>query len=706
MELQAITGQLYIVGGQVVGDTAAPGMAAQPAPRKAARGREHDFLFVHLSLDQANAESNTLTQELLQTVISHYYQTTGGAMSALRRAIAHINDLLLRWNVSHTGQSRDGAITCVVLREDELYVVQVGPALAYLGRNFGVERLPAETAERPTPLGRSASLDFRMGHYRLQPGDMLLLADPSMVALPTAAIQPALVDTEVEIGLNELQDLVGKGSARLLLVEFSDEPPLEFPEADRAPRRLSASKLLEALPTNPLPQRESGEPLVNREQVEQSARQATAQAAMGLARFTGGLSRMLKTLRPPRDPQEPPVNVALYATLAILIPILVAAIVTSVFLQRGRVAEFSQLRQEIDQTLIQAQAAEDEPSQRTYYNQVLLLAARADTIRPADPTIASQRNSATNALDRLDNVTRLTAALLYTYPETSNLTALALRPPYNLNGDIFVLDSGASQVLRHTSDPLTLAFTAEQPERILFSGQVVQSHTVGQVVSLMWRPRGTSVTRDGLAMLDSRGQLITYYTNFGETRATPFGLASNWRTPLSMKGFNERVYVLDSDAQQVWRYYPEGDALQIQEDAPAIEFVDPPNLSLAVDFAINQEDGSVLMLYSDGHLRRFANGRAIWTEADLATGGLTSPLLSPTHIKLVGQGLNSSLFVLDPTSGRIIQLSLGGTLLTQYRVRDAQGLELLTRATDFAVAEDPLRVFITTPTELYVATLN
>ena len=702
MDLQAITGQLYIVEGVVQEGTAAPGLVAQRAPRKAARGREQEFLFLQLTLENPNAEIYTLTQELTEALVSQYYQQTGGITTALRHAIGHINEQLLRWNVSNGGKSRGGSVTCAVLRDEALVVAQAGAAVAFLGRNFGVERIPANEPERVVPLGRSASLDVRMGHYRLQPGDMLLLSDPALGALPTAAVQPALVDTEVVLGLQELTDMVGLGSGRLLLIEFSDEAPQELSEIGAVPIRSTASTVLSSTPATPQPQREGGA----RPPIEQTARQATAHAARGLSSLTGGMATLLRTLRPPRDPAEPPANIALYATLAILIPVLMAAIITSVFFQRGQVAEFSQLRQEIETTLSEAQAASDPTSQRTYYNQVLVLAARAEALRPADEGIASQRNAAMNALDRLDGITRLNGTLLYSYPETSELTAVVLRPPYGLNGDIFVLDGGQNRVLRHTSNPTTLALTAEQPETLLFGGQVVQSHTIGKMADLLWRPRGTSVTRDGLVVLDSRGQLLSYYTNFGETRTTPFGLASQWRLPVSMKGFSERVYVLDPAAEQIWRYYPEGDALQIQEEAPAIEFVDSPNLSLATDFAINQEDGSVLILYSDGHLRRFANGRTIWTEQDLATGGLSSPLVSPTAIKVVGQGLNSSVFVLDPASGRILQLSLGGTLLAQYRIRTAEGAELLTRATDFAVTEEPLRIFITTPQGLYVATLN
>ena len=702
MELHALAGQLYIVDGLAQEGTAAPGLVAQPAPRKAARSREQDFLFVHLTIERPNAEVYALVRDLTSALVTDYYQQSGGITTALRHAISHINEHLLRWNVTHTGQSRDGAITCGVLRDDALVVAQVGAAVAFLGRNFGVERIPASEPERTAPLGRTASLDIRMNHYRLQPGDMLLLADPLLGPLPTAAVQPALVDTEVVLGLQELTDMVGMGSGRLLLVEFSDEAPPEL--SDLGMIRPSPSGSLTTAPA-PLPQRE-GQPAPPRPPLPETARHATAQAARGVSIFTGGLAAMLRALRPPPDPTAPPLNAPLYAALAILIPILMAAIITSVFFQRGQVAEFSQLRQEIATAVQAGQAAEDTATQRAYYNQVLILAARAEAIRPNDGGIANQRQVAMSALDRLDGITRLNGALLYAYPETSLLTAVVIRPPYNLNGDIFVLDEGQNRVLRHPSDPTTLTLTAEQPEIIVFGGQVVQSHTVGKITDLLWRPRGSSVSRDGLAMLDSRGQLISYYTNFGELRTTPFGLASQWRTPVSVKGFSERVYVLDPEAERIWRYYPDGDALQIQEGAPAIEFSDPANLGLATDFAINQQDGSVLVVYGDGHLRRFANGRTIWTEQDLRSGGLASPLVGPTVVRVVGQGLNSSVFVLDPPSGRLLQLSLGGTLLAQYRIRTPEGLELLTRATDFAVTEEPLRIFITTPQALYVATLN
>ncbi len=75
-------------------------------------------------------------------------------------------------------------------------------------------------------------------------------------------------------------------------------------------------------------------------------------------------------------------------------------------------------------------------------------------------------------------------------------------------------------------------------------------------------------------------------------------------------------------------------------------------------------------------------------------------------MKIIGRGSTASVYVLDPGSGRLLQFALGGRLLAQYRASDEQGLELLTRATDFDVVEQPLRVFITSGNTIYQAQLG
>ena len=699
MELQAITGQLYMVAGEEKLNTAVPGLIAQAAPKDAARGREADYLFLLLSLENSpDNEPDALLQELLTLAVRSFYQHPGTTIAALRRTLQVVNQQLLIWNVANTGHSRDGALTAAVLVQGELFIAQAGHALAFMGHNFGVERLPnPASSPAPTlpkskvvPLGRSANLNFEFNHYRLQSGDMLLLADPRFQHMPTAVFHPVLVDTEVEIGLDELRDVATDQSIRCLLVEFTEDAPLELPESSGPIRNLTATAGFTQVIAEPL-----------RAQAEYGVRQATANTAVGAARLADGVADVMGKLRPASAPEEDPTHWAIPTAVAIIIPIIVALIFTSVFFQQGNVAEFSGLRREMRDTLTLAADAPTEASERAYYNQVLFLATEADKIRPFDNEVNLLRQEAQLALDRLDKISRLESTPLAALSEEAMLTAVVLGEADD--GDIYVLDEAQNFVFRYQTDANYSNFNPE-PTRVLFGGQAVGSHVVGQMQDMLWRSPGPNVTTAGLVVLDTRGALLSFYPELENRRATPLDLASEWRMPTRINTFNERLYILDASVGQIWRYYPSGEDLQILSDDVAVRFDESVDLSTAVDFDIIQEDGSVLMLFGNGGLHRYASGRPMWTEADLVSGGLDQPLIAPHAIKMVGQGLNSSLFVLDPGSARLLQFSVGGTMLAQYRVADEHGRELFARATDFAIAENPLRIFVTADNQLYLVT--
>jgi hypothetical protein len=210
-------------------------------------------------------------------------------------------------------------------------------------------------------------------------------------------------------------------------------------------------------------------------------------------------------------------------------------------------------------------------------------------------------------------------------------------------------------------------------------------------------------------MLDLSGGLISYYPNQADKRYAPLGLASQWQRPTAVASFSERLYILDGNAGVVWKYYPDGEGFQLRDNDQIINFgrETVTNLDQAVDLAIYSQDGSVLLLYRGGELRRYGGERMLWGGAELAQNGLTAPMVAPTAVKVIGRGLNASIYVLDPGSGRLLQFSLGGSLLAQYKASDEQGRELLRRAVDFdIVAEPPLRLFIVTNDGLYLLTQN
>ena len=704
MNLQAVTGQLYLIEGETQEATAVPGLLAQSAPKKAARSRVQDSLFIHLALTGKPEETAVLSQDLLDTINQQFFMTTGSVTAALRQAILKANELLLRLNVSGTGESREGALTCAVLRNSELFVLQVGEGLAMLGHNFGVERLPAKQPDRITPLGRSAGLDIRYSHHRLEIGDIFLLADPRVAHIPTQSLSPALVDTEIEVGLGALADVIQEETGRFLLVEFAQNVPAEFQDVTQVSQR-SGKQLPE--PPAPTPVRESlaEQPTIPLAAVENSARQATSEAALGLSRLTDWLTGVLTRLYPPQSAEEEPVNRPLAASVAIIIPVVVALIVSSVYFQRGRIRRMAEIKVEMGQNLALAEGAgADQNLARQYYAGVLQLALEADSLNPSDDEVDRLVQQAQNAMDRLDNVTRLVARPFYTFNETTELTAVALREGFN--GGIYTLDGANSHVYWHDTDETYLNAVVTVPEQIVFQGEAIGSHVVNNIVDILWRPRGLAVSREGLAMLDDNGALLTYFADFGDTRPVPLGFASEWQFPTEITSFNERLYILDNGAGVIWKYFPDGDAFVIRDEERTLAFSDDPDLAHVRDLALYSEDGSLALVYDDGRIRYYdtRSGRIQWDELSLLRNGFTLPLLSPTAVKMVGPGANASIWVADPGSGRIVEIGRGGLVLAQFKANDENGRELFANITDFAVAKSPLRIFVTAGNTLFMAT--
>jgi hypothetical protein len=715
MELQAVTGQLYIINGTVQDPSTVPGLLAQSVPSRAARGRDQDFLFVHLTMSGTVEESADLSDELLGSISRIFYQTPGSVTAALRKAIIETNKELLGYNLRGENKAFEGALTCAVQRGQELYMAQTGEAFAFLGHNFGIERLPQTEPSRITPMGRTAGLDIRYFHNWLQPGDMLMMTDPRLGIVATEYLRPALIDTDVTGSLEALTAAIGYTSGRVLIVEFTDEAPDYRPDVTR-PTQPARSDTMPMPPPASQPLREgsaqsTAPPLfrsptrpsinVDVESAEITARKATSQAASGLSRATAWLARFLEKLKPPQPREDEHAGWALPAFLAIIIPVLVAIIVTSVFLQRGQVEEFSRIKEEMNQALIQARNAGDDPNMAAeYYNQVLILAAEATTLRENDLEVARLRNEALTELDGLSGIARLESKQLYQFSDGSVLSSIALGD--ELNGDVYLLDSANGIVYRLDTDDTFETFITPEPQNILFNEQAVGNHVIGEMIDLIWRPRGQAVTQEGLAVLDGAGALISFIPTFAQSQATPLGLASEWGNPTQMTTFDERLYVVDTGSEEIWRYFPDGGNFTLNDTQRSVAFSDEADLGQVVDLAINNIDGSVVLLYQDGRIRHFADGRLLWDESDLLSNGLTTPFVAPTSIKIAGRGQVSSIFVADPGSDRIVQISFGGTFLAQYKALDAAGQELFSRANDIALLDTPLRIFVAAGDELYM----
>ena len=156
MELLAVTGFLDIKNGELQKGDKISGLVGQPAPRNADRTRQNDVLFVHITLFPAVADQyDILAEDMADAFTTFFFRTSGTVNSALRQATRHINGQLLKWNMSNDSVPREAAITSMVYKNEEIYLVQAGPSLAMMGHNFGVEKIPTNEPDRITPLGLS-----------------------------------------------------------------------------------------------------------------------------------------------------------------------------------------------------------------------------------------------------------------------------------------------------------------------------------------------------------------------------------------------------------------------------------------------------------------------------------------------------------------------------------------------------------------------
>ena len=696
MTLQALTGQLYILNGANQETAEIPGVTAHPAPGSANRNREQDKLFIHLSLSGQPDETELLAQDLVDAIGNRFYQSAGSVTSALRKAMLDANQLLFQYNMANSSEPRHGALALAVQRDYDLYMVQTGEALALIGRNFGVEKLPPSRPDHLTPLGRSAGIDIRFFHNMLEPGDKLLLADPRLGHLSSDIFESALVDLDMEPGLARLAEMVGPGTGRLLLIEFSDDPLDDLPETGGRPRATPRARPIGATRPN-----------LN---VEQTARRATAETARGLSRLTGGFASLLSRFRPeePNEFDDRKAPIALPTLLALLIPIIVAAVVTGVYLQRNIEQQLGAKQQAMNELLVLADTSDEPAVARQYYQEVIRLADEAETIRRGDNDVLRLRLSATEGLDRIEGVQRLTTRTLFTHNSEADLQAVIFRE--GLNGGIYALDTIQNIVYYYPTDEAYTSMSSTDPELIFFGGESIAGATASTMLDLLWRPGGANNTQASLAVLDlnrnrALGALLTYVPSPPLKNYIPLGLSSDWGQPVAMTAYSERLYILDQGANVVWRYYPEGESYIMQDDDPTVDFLDDVDLSAAVDLDIYDQDANIVVAFADGRIQYFDSrtGRVLWDETSL---GLAQPLVAPTAVEVVGSGLNASIFVLDKGSGRIIQLSRAGTVLAQFRATDTDGLELFSRTAGFAVVENPLRIVTAAGQSLFVTSFG
>lgn len=670
-ELEALVGHLYIVGGRVI-NVNPPGSLVEVAPKSAALGREGDTLFI-LIVPSGSIAPSTFYEQLAQLAANRYFNIGGSVTIALRTMFQLINRDLYEHNLEHSeteSQQFESSMIAAVLHEDDTYVARVGPVVSVLQTAGLTLTFPEDLADdKPlfsVPLGLLPEPEISMVRYGVNAGSRLVLSDGNLAEIPSDRITSILLENDIEKVLQSLRHTI-KIQSQLMLVELVppeyDGPILAAPgeSSQEVNMRLGEARmLLDADAAQwQLPRRGDFGSLLR----------------WGLARVAGRVAGMLLFLGdvfqrifplPATAPSRRASSGTLILTV-LLIPLIIVSIVVLSWVSNLGETEFEQCLGRLQETASLARSIDtgNRRSVTSAWNATLQVAMACDVMRPDDPTVATMRDEAQSLIDTINNVKRREAVPLINF-EDASISRLRIQ-----GTDLYALDDRNDQVYHiKLSDNGTEAIQ-DEPVAKMRLGANHQGFTIGQITDIAFDDHSGD-----LAMLDENGTLLRCAPQFVFTCDVQRILESDsWQQPSALTIWDRKLYILDSEEGQIWRYDPSGSTYV---SSPREYFAGSarPNLRDVVDFTIGA-DGHLYLLYADGVMKRYFGG----SEVAFTFSGFNEG--SEPHVaRTEGFYLNDSpfapgFFLISRDTTTIFETTAAGTFMDSYQSFDQDKLELM-----------------------------
>ena len=198
-----------------------------------AKGRSRGSLYILVELSGAGTEHDAISKQMLQVMRQTYYGQKGSVTAGLREAVHQANEMLLEENRnSLPGEQRAAGVSCAVLRGDDLFVAQAGPALIYLlhqgqesrypDRSPWLDGFPPEDVDA-VALGERHELNVDLYHSQTSPGDTILLASSGLARNIAPAAWPRILsETPASALLEDLRRQGGGFELSALVVRLED----------------------------------------------------------------------------------------------------------------------------------------------------------------------------------------------------------------------------------------------------------------------------------------------------------------------------------------------------------------------------------------------------------------------------------------------------------------------------------------------------
>ncbi len=715
-ELEALVGHLFVVGGRAV-SAVPPGALVEQPPKRAQRGREQDTFFTLVTPGGSTQTQAAFYEQLARMAAGLYFRSSGSVTSGLREAISGVNNHLMTQSEAQRYQAN---ILCLVLRGREIYVARAGACLSLLrqGDNFisAPDDPRDEYALNGLPLGYSPSPDIKLAHYEIAPGNVLILGDAGLAAANREKLSAALAAGKINAVQEALKPLAAPlTQAMIVIFEIVDPaaPVVSVPTVSKAPPSppaavpmTAASAVSPTVPTitagapstpsaapTKLPQSAQAKPLRSGPPAVMRAIQSIIHAiGRIIGGFLAGIARILNAildrLLPEPEDGKPHIPATVAAGAAILIPVVVVFVMVGLRLSQVDKTNFEQMVSQIQDQAAQAERIPhaDVERTKTAWLGILQRLESAERERPGDPTLARIRAEAQGVLDDFAQVSRRPATALRSFGANVKLGAIVLQG----GADLYTLDLTQSAIYRDTlRQPDLIGTRGAQP--IVQIGSAVSSYSVKNIVDMIWLNEGGIRTSHALIGLDTQGLLITYSPTFAPASAQPLQGAERWKAPIAVRAWQEKLYILDPQANQIWRYVPSGTTYP----NPPEEYYAPEyqrRLANAVDFAID-EKGNIYVLFADGSLKKYNSGAE---QSFSLNGAPEGGLKSANKMYLDSNSPLPAIFITDPKDESVYEFTLSGAFQGRFRATDSSAFKNLT-----SVFADGNNVYVTSGQVLY-----
>jgi hypothetical protein len=347
-------------------------------------------------------------------------------------------------------------------------------------------------------------------------------------------------------------------------------------------------------------------------------------------------------------------NLGIAAALAV--PVLALIIVGAYMTYRNWLAQ-SQFEVKLDEAKLKRDlalgSAESPTVARDYWLEVIALASDANAIQPDNPDVLQLLGQAATEIDRIDGVTRLGQVFkLYDYTTPGSAPGRIIVAGL----DVYVLDRGTGRVYHHALNELRNAVRNPEADQILIQeAEPVGDYIVGALVDIAWMKDGGERQAGALLVLDRNGLLIEYDPSWEQMHAESLGGRDVWRNPVALKTFDSNLYILDNQANQVFKY-PE----QQFGSSPVHWIQSEIDATSAIDIAI---DGSIYVIHNSGKIDQYYAGESV----PFTVTRIPKPLVNANAFYLDIPEIAQHIYVADASEMRIVQLDREGTFVRQLR---------------------------------------